>query len=208
MPITYDETMRAFIKDVKVVLQEKDAYIRNKFLNSPEVNGFYKDRGKGIATWSVTEPILKFIIFTELCDKYKMRPEDSTYKSSELLDLALFVDEQDEINPAEIGIEMKWAEFTKESLLTSGSLALLVEDFIKIKKSMTANNYLMQFILHKNSVEVNPLRLEQQINDTYDRRSFRYYAPQVIGIEQFPTWVSNEKDTKTFTLLLWKVEKN
>lgn len=203
----YDTLMTEFLRDAKTALQEKDKYIRRKFLNSPEVDGFYKERAKGIATWSITEPILKFIIFTELCDKYKMRPEDCTYKSSELLDLALFVEEQNEIEFAEIGIEMKWAVLTKKSLLVSSSLKSLKADFVKIKKSATAHNYLLQFILHEPSVEIQLETLENQVVAECDGRSLRYFTPAIVGIEQFPTWLSNETDVQMFSLLLWKVNK-
>lgn len=203
----YDTLMTEFLRDAKTVLQEKDKYIRTKFLNSPEVDGFYKERAKGIATWSITEPILKFIIFTELCDKYKMRPEDCTYKNSELLDLALFVEEQNELEFAEIGIEMKWAALTKKSLLASRSLKSLKADFVKIKKSATAHNYLLQFILHEPSIEVQLETLENQVASECDGRSLRYFAPAIVGIEQFSTWISNETDVQMFSLLLWKVQK-
>lgn len=204
---SYDVFMAEFLRDARTVLQEKDKYIRGKFLKSPEIDGFYKERAKGIATWSITEPILKFIIFTELCDKYKMRPEDTTYKSSELLDLSLFVEEQDEVNPAEIGVEMKWAALTQRNLFASWSLENLMSDFVKIKKSTTTHNYLLQFILHGHEKEIQPDVLENQIVSEYDGRSLRYFTPKLIGIEQFPTWISNETDVQMFSLLLWKVQK-
>ena len=203
-----DDAAINFVRDVKQVLCEKDAYIRGKFLNSPELNGFYKDRYKGITTWSVTEPILKFIIITELCDKYKLLPEDRGYEGRQLLDLSLYIDEQDERNHAEIGIEMKWSALTKNSLMTSGSLECFVSDFIKIKKCMTDHKYLLQFVRHSPSIEIQPTKLEQQILDQYDNRSFRYFSTRVISVEQFPIWGANEAETETFSLLLWKVGKN
>ena len=204
---SYDALMIEFLRDAKTALQEKDKYIRGKFLSSPDVDDFYKERAKGIATWSITEPILKFIIFTELCDKYKMRPEDCTYKSSELLDLALFVEEQDEIQSAEIGIEMKWAALTKKSLLASKSLKCLMADFNKIKKSATIHNYLLQFILHEAGVVIQSEALENQVVAECDGRSLRYFTPAIVGTEQFATWISNEADIKMFSLVLWKVNK-
>lgn len=203
----YDRFMKRFLGDVSSVLQERDEYIRNKFLNSPDAAEFYKDRVKGIFTWSVTEPILKFLIFTELCDKYKMRPEDNTYKDSKLLDLSLFVDEQNEENAAEIGVEMKWAGLTKKNLLTSASLQCLVDDFTKIKNSTTSNNYLLQFLVHNPTLEIIPEQLEEQVVMQYDKRSFRYFAPKVVGVEQFPIWLADETNSNVFSLLLWKVKK-
>jgi len=203
----YDNIMKTFVRDVKRVLQEQDLHIRNKFLKSPAVDGFYKDRHKGIATWSTTEPILKYLIFTELCDKYKMRQEDRAYKGSKLLDLSLFIDEENEWEPAEIGIEMKWAALTKNSRMTAGSLQCFVEDFVKIKEAMATHKYLLQFATHDPCLEIHPENIEQQLLEVYNKLSFRYFSLKGLCVEQFSILGSKEDEPVMFSLLLWKVEK-
>ena len=44
----YDALMTEFLRDARTVLQEKDKYIRGKFLKSPEIDGFYKKGEKEI----------------------------------------------------------------------------------------------------------------------------------------------------------------
>jgi hypothetical protein len=204
----YDTIAKAFVQDAKRVLEEHDIHVRNKFFRSSEVDGFYKDRYKGIATWSTNEPILKYILFTELCDKYKMRPEDRAYNGAKLLDLSLFVDERNESNQAEIGIEMKWAAITNKSLMTAGSLQCFVDDFVKIKDAMATHKYLLQFAHHKPTVKIDPIKIEQQIIEQKDKRAFRYFSTKIISIEQFLTRGSNEEEQIMFSILLWKVQKN
>jgi len=82
-----------------------------------------------------------------------------------------------------------------------------MDDFVKIKKSQTKYNYLLYFATHDNFLIINASKLEQQIIDAYDGRQLRYFTPSLIKIEHFTTWFSSENDTKTFSLLLWKIKK-
>lgn len=204
-----DKLVNQFFDDVKMILEKEDLCIRNKFIKSELASNFYKDRWKGIGTWSITEPIIKFIIFKELCDKYKIRPEDNAYNNSKFLDLAIYLDEENETNHAEIGIELKWVSITKQSKMSSQSLQNFADDFVKIKNSKTKNNYLMQFGFVDRDIEIDICKLENQVSEEIDGRLLRKFVPMILAENDFTTWASNEYDLKKFILIMWKVvEKN
>jgi len=62
-----------FLEDCTIALEKWDLDVRMKILNSSYANTFYSEFWKGIGVWSITEPIIKFIIFTDLCGKYQIR---------------------------------------------------------------------------------------------------------------------------------------
>ena len=89
MTRTIDKFVIGFCKDCLSVLKDYDRLLHTN-LQETKFPTFYKYDVKGVSVYSVTEPILKFIIFTSLCRKYQIWPEGGFYKGRELLDIALF----------------------------------------------------------------------------------------------------------------------
>ena len=133
------EFVHKFAKDAVFALQKHDSLLRIK-LQRPEVKDFYYDEFEGIGIWSITEPILKYIIFSDLCDIYYMQSEyGDYYGSAEKLDLALFNNDNPrnkwENAQPDVAIEMKWTGFTKKGSFYSGWIKQLKSDVEKMLQS-------------------------------------------------------------------------
>lgn len=143
------------INDAIEVLQNYDLQIRKKMLNGNNKN-FYIYDAKGIGVYSITEPIIKFLIYTNLSDKYRMLSERTFYEDKKILDLALFYkhlsdDEIANLNvdwDPDIAIEMKWAGMMNDGNLYSGWLNQIKLDIEKMNKLISIENkYFMLFTL-------------------------------------------------------------
>lgn len=171
---------------------------------------FYKYDAKGISVYSVTEPILKFIIFSSLCLKYQIWPESSFYNSKELLDIALFSKPikniDNEIEP-DIAIEIKWAYVTKSGKLNKWSLTSLINDVYKLhKRCETLNKYVMQFLVLKDyNTEISNAILEEQVYNEIDKRKIRGKQVSFCFKSYFDTHGKDENEKWKFYLLLWKI---
>ncbi|PKM41782.1 MAG: hypothetical protein CVV03_11580 [Firmicutes bacterium HGW-Firmicutes-8] len=201
---TIEQFMLVFLNDASEALKRCDRQIRDKFLSSHHKETFYRDYGKGLDTWSATEIIAKFLLYIELCPKYRIRPEDWGYKDSKLLDFAMYVQTEDDSEIPDVGVEMKWARFTREGKLTSDSLQLLVDDFVKIKKAVTPYKFLMQFAVNDPEIKLDFRRLNQQIEKEIDGRLLRKMIPVFFGTRSFSI-ASSERKQKNFTTVLWRV---
>ncbi|MDT3429259.1 hypothetical protein J2Z22_004860 [Paenibacillus forsythiae] len=205
--VNEERFIKSFLIDVKNSLIKWDELIRNNYMDSMYKDNFYKEYGKGLDTWSVTEPILKFLIYIELLKKYKIRPEDHAYNDNKMLDFALYTELTDHCYISEIGIELKWAVFTKKGLLNQRSLQTLINDFVKMKELKNQYKYFIQHSITDQKVIVNQDILNKQILNDVDGRLMRKYIPRVISIESFEVWGSNEEIKKNFNLCLWAIQR-
>lgn len=172
---------------------------------------FYRNDVKGIGIYSVTEPILKFIIYSSLCSKYQMWPESSFYKEKELLDIAMFSDEVNDIDKEiepDIAIEMKWVSFTKSGEFYQQSLQNMIVDIEKLHtKCDISNKYIMQFsIVKSDNHRINNKVLNEQVFFGIDKRKVKKKNIDLIYYDYFNTRGWNEADIWRFYILLWKIK--
>lgn len=206
-----DQYVINFCKDCLEVLRKQDEELRNNLANS-QYALFYKYDNKGINVYSITEPILKFFIFSSLCSKYQIWPEGNAfYKDKQLLDLALFsqrIENIDEEIEPDIAIEMKWADFTRAGRFYKWSIDNSVDDLYKLKKDCTVKNkYLMQFGRCNTEVEWKPDELLEQLLNRFDKRKIRGKQIRYIFGDSFNTCNSEiNADQRKFNILLWKIE--
>ena len=205
-----DKYVVDFCNDCLNVLQEYDVKLRKNLLDS-EFKIFYKYDSKGLAVYSITEPILKFLIFSSLCYKYQIWPESSFYKGKQLLDIALFTRRinniDKEIEP-DVAIEMKWAAVKKSGEFNKWSLKSLIDDILKLhKESETQNKYVMQFlVLHSDTQEIDNKVLEEQVFAGIDKRKFKSKDVKILFNKCFDTKGKDEKEKWKFYILLWGIK--
>ncbi|MCR8644453.1 hypothetical protein NV379_17500 [Paenibacillus sp. N1-5-1-14] len=207
MEMLPDTFMRTFLLDMKQALMNWDERIRAQYLSSPYKDTFYKDYYKGIGTWSVTEPIIKFLVYVELLPKYKIRPEDYAYSNKKILDLALYTKLEDHSYISEIGIELKWARFKKNGLMYQASLQSLINDFVKMKALANEHKYFIQHAISDLGIVLDIENLNQQVLQQTDGRLLRTYIPELIAIESFEIWGASRETKKNFNLCLWKIHR-
>lgn len=209
MSNTIDKYVIQFCQDSLKVLKKYNNKI-NHNLSESEYKEFYKYDSKGVAIYSITEPILKFIIFSELCKKYQIWPEGNFYNGKKLLDIGLFSKTvkniEEEIAP-DIAIEMKWGGIKKNGEFATWSLKNLVSDIYKLNKECDIKNkYLMQFIvIHSDEMEIDNTLLKQQLIQTIDKRKFRNRDIKFLYSGFFNTNGANENNKWKFSILLWKI---
>lgn len=138
------------------------------------------------------------MIYIELCRKYKIIPEENSYKDLKRLDLAVYIKDYE---PAEIGIELKWVKFTKEGRLRQYNLDKFKDDFVKIKAAPNHLKYIIQFGLTNSILSADVLN--KQIDD-FDGRIVRTLKPKVIKINSFKTMTGKEETN--FVLVLWEIK--
>lgn len=205
-----EELMIEFCNDSLEALKNYDNTIYENISQSlyPE---FYRKDVKGIGIYSITEPILKFIIYSSLCSKYQMWPESSFYKDKELLDIAMFSDVVDDIEieiEPDIAIEMKWVAFTKSGEFYKQSLQNMVADIEKLHtKCDIQNKYIMQFsVVKSDNHKINDSVLSEQVFLGIDKRKVKKKNIDLIYHDYFNTRGWNEADIWRFYILLWKIE--
>lgn len=206
-----DQYVSAFCKDCMDVLKKHDEEIRNNLLTSEHASFYEYDR-KGIGVGSITEPIVKFMIFGDLCKKYPIWPECSRYygDSRKILDIALFAkdkaDLEEEVDP-DVAIELKWAEFTKEGNFKKWSLDNCVEDLYKLHKMCEIpNKYVMQFAVADPLIQWRCDTLQQQILGQFDKRKIKGKSIRFVFSDSFDTCGKNIEERRKFYVLLWKIE--
>lgn len=207
-----DQYVINFCKDCLEVLRKQDEEIREKLVTS-QCASFYKYYNKGINVYSITEPILKFFIFSSLCGKYQIWPEvNEYYKGKQFLDFAMYsqknIDWDDADIEPDIAIEMKWADFTKKGRFYKWSIDNSIDDLCKLKKDcIVENKYLMQFGRCNMNVEWNPDELLEQLMDNFDKRKIRGKQIRYIFGDSFNTYNDDiNAEQRKFNILLWKIE--
>lgn len=180
-------------------------------LKSTKYKSYYNEFPKGIFVRSLTEPILKFIIFLQLCCNHKMFPEAyGFYNGRQLLDLAIqspYIDEKKGIEYADIGVEMKWAKIGSKDEFLKWSLTDFKNDILKLHKNcIIENKYIMQFMLLEEEHEINTddLLKNQLINDI-DGRLFKNGDINLIYKDFFDTAGIKDNETWKFYIILWKI---
>lgn len=209
-----DSFVKAFCSDSLRAISDYDSLINNNLKKSIHKD-FYADDVKGIGIYSVTEPIIKFLIYTNLCSKYQMWPEVTFYKNTKLLDLALFhkhlskqyIDDETQPWEPEIAIEMKWTGFRKNGEFSVSAIEGMIEDVYKLHKYCDIpNKYVMQFAIIPNSdFTLNKDLLELQVYEFIDKRKIRKKSVNLIYSNKFTTFGINEDDDWRFCILLWKI---
>ena len=206
-----DQYVSAFCTDCMGVLKKYDEKIRNNLLTSEHAS-FYENDNKGIAVGSITEPIVKFMIFSDLCKKYPIWPECSSYygDSGKILDIALYAKEQADLEAVvdpDIAIEIKWAGFTQDGKFLKWSLDNCVDDLYKLHKECEIpNKYVMQIAISDPLIQWRYDILQQQILDRFDKRKIKGKNIKFVFSDSFDTCGGYTEDRKKFYVLLWKIE--
>jgi hypothetical protein len=203
-----DEYVKEFCIDSLKALKEYDEKLKTNIEGS-KYQKFYSDFPRGIFIRSITEPVLKFIIFSSLCKKHKMFPEASGYyKGKQLLDLALsspFLDKGSDY--ADIAIEMKWGRIKKTGEFAKWSLDFIQKDLLKLHKFCTIENkYMMQFMYMDYDVKIDKETLKSQILYYIDKRKFRNKEMELIYDDYFETCELDLNKKNKFFILLWKIK--
>ena len=207
-----DKYMKEFCNESLEVLKTYDQRIRDNLLLN-ENKDFYSFP-KGLTVWSITEPILKFLIFSSLCKKYMIWPEAGEfYKEKKFLDLALFLpnDLKHQIDSSEdepdIAIEMKWGGLKKTGEFMKWGLNNFIDDMLKLHKSCTIKNkFIMQFIVLHNDIEIDGDVLKDQILSNVDKRKFRGKDIELLYANYFKTLGFSENELWPFYIVLWKIK--
>ena len=204
-----NQLMERFCQDALTELKTYDRKLRNRLIKGEETGNtgkFYSDYPKGLSIYSITEPIIKWLIYTNLCDRYCMWPELQT-SNGKFLDLALFLD-PDSGYP-EIAIEMKWAGFRKDGRIDENSRKGMVDDAIKLHGLDFSNKYLMQFsIMSENDYKHIDTHTTAEYFHFFDKRQFRNSVlnHDPIFIDSFPTW-DDVCNPKRFAIIVWEINR-
>jgi hypothetical protein len=210
-----DEMMKNFVRESKEVLQTYDKYIYGK-LTTSKCEDFYNEEWKGIGVWGIAEPILRFIISTELCGNYRIVPEYQYDDGSKCrADLVLYLDDNKykEKLPPDIVIEMKWGSIRKQDdpgSLSQWSINKFEEDLKKIRDhSDSAHNYILQVLFAPREIRLNKKKLENQIMNDVDGRTLRYLDISLLTVESCNTHSTDkEKTDYSCWLICWKTMVN
>ena len=202
----YDDFLiSAVMPDIKKALKKEESLFRKRIDNS--LHGmFYTYDDRSIASTLFTERTIQYILFRELCVNYKIWPESLSYgKSLERLDLSIYKNIADFEKEGEIGIELKWVQFTKENELRSKSFKKVVGDFVKIKRVKSKNKYLLLMGLTVGKLDT--VKFDQDFLDFEDNKKFKKYRLKTIVVESFKSLVG-EKSMLVNMILVKLVHKN
>ena len=212
MKKNHEQLIKEFCDDCLFVLKEYDEKIREKIINGVCAD-FYNNDYKGIGLYSVTEPILKYLIFTNLLDKYFMWSEYAGYyENGQLLDMGIYFGDEEEVEP-NIAIEMKWTYITKEGYFYKNWENSIKTDLVKLHRcKKISNKYFMQFMMipvnHFNvGVDSDTLvkNLTDQCNDIIDHRIMWKKSVHLVYRNSFQTKGASLSDYYDFTILLWHI---
>jgi len=206
-----DELIKKFCGDAISAIERYDRELLYR-LDNKAVKEFNKGYWRGIGIYSITEPIIKWIIFSKLCHKYRMYPECSAfYSDKKLLDLAIYLkDEYDEKTP-DIAIEMKWATFRVDGRPSSFWLNQMINDVTKLyQEKKSSNKYFIQFAFMTREEWFNMgTKIEKTINDfnnSSKERKFKNGKISFLTKKRFITRNAADKPI-IFAMLVWKIEK-
>jgi len=209
--IDCDEYVEQFCVDAVRVLRKYDKELSNS-LKQKAVKNFYKHDWKGIGIYSATEVVIKWIIYSKLCHKYRMYPESSKFYESDkqLLDLAIYLTDDYEKVP-DIAIEMKWAGFRGDKRPFSNWLKQMINDVTKLYQAkVSSNKYFMQFafISREEWRSIGEV-IENTLNDfnnSSKAHRFRNGKLSFLTKKKFLT-ENNEEKSVYFAILVWKIAK-
>ncbi len=212
MSTIVDKYMKEFSNECLEVLKTYDQRIRDNLTLT--VHKDFYGFAKGIAVYSITEPIIKFLIFSSLCKQYMIWPEvGEFYKDKKYLDLALYLPNELKqlVNSSEdepdIAIEMKWGGLKKTGEFMKWGLTNFIDDMLKLHKNCNIRNkYIMQFIILHNDIEINGEILREQILSSVDKRSFRGKDIELVYMNYFETHGVNDSELWPFYIVLWKIK--
>ena len=204
-----DNIAYEFFDDFAIVLKKWNHRINSNIAFSIH-DQFYKGyENTGISIWSITEPVLKFLAFYELCIKYKIRLEDHVYgDTTKLMDISLFVDSESDEDNAEYGFELKRVNFTNAGILDATSIDKLISEFEKIKLADVKFRYMIHLGSHSNKIDVTIDNLKDQVLKTIDQRLFRRFKLQPLAVKRFP--LCSEEDCTIndyFYMILWYLDE-
>lgn len=207
-----DSYLIDFCKDCLSALKEQDQVIKNNF-ESSIYKEYYKGFPKGLYVRSITEPILKFMIFSSLSRKHRMFPEDSDcYEGQQLLDLAIYSplmkgEVTTEYIP-DIAIEMKWGGLKSAGDFRQWSVNSVTEDVLKLHKNcLVENQCVMQFIVLQNdSATFDVKELRSQIISKIDKRKFRNKDIKLVFCDYFQTCGYSLEELWKFFIILWRIK--
>jgi hypothetical protein len=204
--------MKKFVEESKKALKSYDERIYQNLTQS-ECEAFYDQEWKGIGVWGIAEPILRFIIFTELCTKYRLVSEYQYDDGSTCrADLALYLDDKKykQKKVPDVIIEMKWGNVRKQDdpgSLSQWSINKFEEDLRKIRDhSDSEHNYILQVLFAPRELKLNKKKLQNQIMNDVDGRSLRSFNISLLTVEKFNTH-STEKVKIDYScwLICWKL---
>lgn len=219
----FKSNMSEFCNHALDVLKKYDKNIKSRLVKG-DYSDFYSYDWKGIGIYSTTEPILKYLIFTNLLDKYRMWSEMSDYykdskENGKLLDLGLYFgdvnNESDEELIPNVAVEMKWTKLTQDGYFYSNWLPSIKRDITKLCRCSPeyqyAEKYFMQFLFVKQDMFTNQFeeklrtQLTEQCNAIIDHRTLKNRKIKLVFNNGFKTLGRSDSDMYIFKILLWKI---
>lgn len=205
-----DKLMKEFVKKSKHALKDYDRLIYEN-IKKTEHKRFYEKEGKGLWVLGITEQVVRFLIYTQLCKKYRILPERQYENSRCRADLVIYMDDEKSENeqPPDITVEIKWCEFRETyepGSLYKSSKNSFEEDLRKLRDlSESPNNYLLQIAFAPRHL---PIKDEiHKVNDKISGHITRYYDVKPLTTEHFFTRSKTEKKDYSFWLICWKLVK-
>lgn len=224
MDKSFESNMTEFCYHALGALKKYDEDIKNRILKGNN-SDFYSYDWKGIGIYSTIETILKYLIFINLLDKYRMWSEMSDYykdskEDGKLLDLGLhFGDINDESHEElilNVAVEMKWTKLTQDGHFYSNWLPTIKRDITKLCRCNPeykyAEKYFMQFLFVEQDVFTNQFeeklrtQLTEQCNAIIDRRTLKKRKIKLVFDDGFETLGRSDSDRYIFKILLWKID--
>jgi|GEM_PF-2855915 len=205
-----DDFMIKFVTQSKDILKDYDKRIYDNLKKSKHVD-FYKDEWKGLGISGITESVVRFLIFTGLCNQYAIWPERRYDDGSKCrADLAIYSDPNKDL--PDITVEIKWGGILKSKQLGSfsqGAIKDLEKDFKKlIHRSRSPNNYVLQIAFAPKSIILKKNALQRQIDNEISEHITRFYKVKLLPLESFQTCKTDsaDKDLNCW-LICWKIHK-
>jgi hypothetical protein len=190
---------------IKKALKEEDNDFVNKMIES-KFSKFYCQNECGLVSNLVTERTIQYIIFKELCKKYKVIAEDNAYGTSQRIDLSIYKNRSNfEDLYGEIGIEIKQVKFYEDFELYSDSFNKLISDFEKVKGLENENRYIL--ILGENKPMMFDLEeFNEYLLKKVDKRKFKKFSLTAVAHSCFRTLDIKRENSHYHMLLLEVIE--
>ena len=210
-----DRLMKQFVTDACAALKSYDNFLYRNLRNSDErVREFYEeDEWKGLGVWGITEPIIRFLISSALCRKYRIWPEHKyPGRTRRRADLTLYFEDSDfdgESIP-DITIEMKWGGLRRRydpGSLNRWSVTALQEDIRKLNAlSRSPHNYVLQVGFAPEHITPGRAELNRQLRAELDGRTTRHLRIDLLDLQCFETHGADirKRDWRCW-LLCWKI---
>ena len=213
--VELNDKVAEFVRDAAEVLERHDERVYMNVLKSQHQD-FYSEDWKGLGIGGVTEPIVRFLITSELCRKYRIWPEwQYRNGSKQRADIALFfgppADKEGYWEPDAI-IEMKWANFRRRDepgSFNNWAIGALQGDLEKLRYTGTdGGKYVLQVAFVPEEVPVDLVSLGTQVNDEVSGNLTRWWEISLVEHAGFATHAGgNGKPDHRCLLLCWQLEK-